>query len=174
MPAFERIEVPLRIGVVSDTHLVNPRRGLPPGLVEFLRDSDVIFHAGDVNHRWVLDALGEIAPVHAVHGNNDSYDLQRSLPTERYFDIGGHKLGLIHGHVAPGSRYMTARNVAQDRMRGVVDCVVYGHSHRPEVAHRAGLLMINPGSPTQPRWAPAATLAIVNVDDTIDARLIEI
>lgn len=174
MPEFEQIPTPIRIGVVSDTHLADPKRGMPRRVIEPLRGCDLIFHAGDVNHRWVLDALGEIAPVHAVYGNNDSFELRSSLPRERYYEIGPHRLGLIHGHVVPGSRHMTARSMALDRMRGVVDCVVYGHSHRPEIEQREGLLMVNPGSPTQPRWAPAATLAIIEVGMAIEARLIEV
>jgi uncharacterized protein len=174
LPEFEQLDVPIRIGVVSDTHLVNPARGIPDRVFDLLRGSDLILHAGDINRLWVLDELRHVAPVHAVAGNNDDPELQELLPMERYYQIGPHRIGLLHGHVLAGRKSATARNVALDRMRGVVDCVIYGHSHKPEIEHREGVLMINPGSPTQPRWAPAATLAILEVGVTIEARLIEV
>jgi uncharacterized protein len=174
LPEFEQLDVPIRIGVVSDTHLVNPERGIPDRVLDLLQGCDLILHAGDINRLWVLDELRQVAPVHAVVGNNDAPELQESLPVERYYKIGPHRIGLLHGHALEGRRPATARNVALDRMRGVVDCVIYGHSHKPEIEHREGMLMINPGSPTQPRWAPAATIAILDVGDLIGARLIEV
>lgn len=171
MPEFELHRAPVRIGLVADTHLVNPQRALPAGLVAELERCDLIFHAGDISRAWVLEVLERIAPVRAVEGNND-HDPGLVLPLERHFLIGPHRIGLIHGHDPAGRARMTAKVFAQERMRGIVDCVVYGHSHRPEVVERDGLLMVNPGSPTDPRWAPRPTFAIMEVADEIRARLI--
>lgn len=168
------LTTPIRIGVVSDTHLVRPTRRLPAKVLAHLQECDVIFHAGDVCSEWVIETLSEIAPVHAVYGNNDSWELQERLPRERFYTAGAHRLALIHGHAIEGDKPMTARNVALDRMRGLVDCVIYGHSHRPEIDTREGLLMINPGSPTQPRWAPSATFAVVHIGESIEAQLIDV
>jgi putative phosphoesterase len=173
LPEFELLRAPLRIGLVSDTHLVNTNRSLPPALIEGLRDCDLILHGGDISRAWVLERLSHIAPVRAVEGNND-YDPELLLPLERYFQVGRHRIGLIHGHDPLDRPRMTARRFAQEQMRDIVDCVVYGHSHRPEVAERDGLLMVNPGSPTDPRWAPRPTYAIVEVGETLRARLIDL
>jgi predicted phosphodiesterase len=35
------------------------------------RIEDAVFHAGDLVHSDVLDALAVVAPVHAVLGNDD-------------------------------------------------------------------------------------------------------
>jgi len=172
LPEFEQISAPLRVGIVSDTHLVDPARGIPARVLEPLAGCDLIFHAGDISGAWVLEQLEAIAPVRAVYGNNDEFLLRSRLPIERYFQLGKHRVGLLHGHTGAHEKHMTARNRALERMRGVVDCVVYGHSHRPEIVERDGLLMVNPGSPTQPRWAPSSTLAIMEVGETIAARLI--
>lgn len=175
MPAFETLPFPARIGLVADTHLIRPRP-LPAALVDGLSGCDVIFHAGDISRSWVLDGLGAIAPVHAVYGNNDDGDpdLMRALSFERYFRCGPHRIGLIHGHHHAGAARVTARQYVSDRMRGVVDVVVYGHSHRPLIEERDSLLMVNPGSPTQPRWAPRATWGVLQVGDTLQARLIDL
>ena len=64
-----------RVGIVSDTHdWVHPR------LLETLDGADLIFHAGDVGSRSVIDALESIAPVVAVRGNNDEGGECRDLP----------------------------------------------------------------------------------------------
>lgn len=171
MPEFERVDGPITIGVVGDTHRSSrSRRPLPQELREGLEACSLIFHTGDVNARWVLDELAAIAPVHAVAGNNDEDELLRELPLERYFEVGTLKVGLIHGH----HPRLTARQYTYDRMRGVVDCVVYGHSHQPEVEEREGLLMVNPGSPTQKRFAPHSTFAMLTIDEEIHARIVRI
>ena len=125
-------------------------------------------HLGDVNAPWVLETLAEIAPVRAVQGNNDEPELLERLPMEHFLEIGGHRIGMIHGH---GTKF-TARETTLRRMVGLVDCAVYGHSHRPEIVERDGLLMVNPGSPTQRRYAPEHTYAMMHVDDRISAELI--
>ncbi len=173
MPEFEVHRAPLRVGLVADTHLVKPTRSLPARLIEGLEGCDLILHAGDISRAWVLEALDRIAPVRAVEGNND-YDPDLALPLERFFLIGRRRIGLIHGHDPAGRPRVTAKLFAQERMRGIVDCVVYGHSHRPEIAERDGLLMVNPGSPTDPRWAPRPTYVVMEVRDTIQARLIDL
>ena len=173
MPAFEVLPFPARIGLVADTHL-SRLRPLPTSLVEGLEGCDVIFHAGDIVQPWVLEMLGQIAPVRAVYGNNDERvpELVRELPFERYFQSGQHHIGLIHGHHHAVGTRSTARQYTLDRMRGLVDWAVYGHSHKPMIEERDGLWMINPGSPTQPRWAPNPTFGILEVADTIHGRIL--
>ncbi len=174
MPEFEALANPIRIGLVADTHRRNPKRGLPPALLDGLTGCDLIFHAGDISERWVLETLAEVAPVRAVIGNNDSFELLKELPEERYFVSGSHRIGLLHGYSDMAKRATTAKVWTLDRMRGVVDCAVYGHSHQPEVSEREGLLMVNPGSPTDFRWAKGPTYGILEVGEDIRARLIEL
>ena len=171
MPEFERYDPPLRIGLVADTHRSsrNPRP-LPVALTSGLEGCDLILHAGDVNAPWVLAALEKIAPVRAVRGNNEELPLSQTLPLELYLQIGDTTVGLMHG----SHERLTARRHTLDRMRGVVDCAVYGHSHVPEIVEHDGLMMVNPGSPTQKRYQPHSTFAILAVGDTIQAKLIEI
>lgn len=170
MPAFETLAAPATLGAISDTHITTPGRRLPAPLLEALRACDYILHAGDICVPEVLDQLAEIAPVFAVRGNNDRPDLAASLPLEYVFRIGAVRLGLLHGH---GER-RGARDAALNRMRGQVACVVYGHSHRPEVASCDGLLLVNPGSPTVPRFGRAPTFAIVRVDQRVDAQVVDL
>jgi uncharacterized protein len=166
LPEFERLSNPIRIGVAGDTHRSsrNPR-ALPVGLRDAFLTCDIIFHTGDVNAPWVIRDLERIAPVRAVRGNNDEMPLSRDLPVELFFESGGIRIGLMHGHLPKG----TARQNTIVRMTGVVDLAIYGHSHVPEVVEHEGLMLVNPGSPTQKRYQPDATFAIVSITDTVVA-----
>lgn len=154
------------IGVVSDTHL-HPHQALPDALLQGLRGSDAILHAGDVACLEVLEALRTIAPVHAVCGNVDAPDLW--LPPRLELRLAGFTIGLTHGHLGPGQT-TEARAV---RAFARVDVVVFGHSHRPAVHRRPdGPLVVNPGSPTQPRGLPPS-FALLDLSGTRpEARLI--
>ena len=172
MPEFEELPHPVRIGLVADTHRANPKYPLPKQLLEGLEFCDVIFHAGDIVAPWVLDVLREMAPVYAVRGNNDWRPELQNLPDTLHFRSGPFKIGLMHGD-AEDFR-VTAREYTLRQMRGVVDCAVYGHSHRPEAKDYAGLLLVNPGSPTDPRWAPSRTFGILTIGATIEPRILEL
>ncbi|RIK46348.1 MAG: YfcE family phosphodiesterase [Chloroflexi bacterium] len=118
----------------------------------------------------VLADLEQVAPVYAVSGNNDPEWLRARLPRERIFDVGTFRIGLTHGD----SRSYPAREWVLRRWRDTVACVVYGHSHVAEVVVRSGVLMVNPGSPTRPNFGRRASVAIIDVQDTIDARIVEV
>lgn len=172
MQQFERFEPPLRIGVVADTHRPNRRPvDLPAQMLRDFESCDLILHLGDFNALPVLERLQEIAPVRGVYGNNDSAELVQLLPRTHFFEVGRWRFGMLHGH--DGGR-ITAKQLALSEMKGKVDCVFYGHSHWPDHARREGLLMVNPGSATQKRWAAAHTYAIVVVDEEIEVELIEL
>jgi uncharacterized protein len=169
LPEFEVLNVPLTVGVVADTHRSSrAARALPIGLLRGLEHCDVVFHAGDVNAPWVLRELENIAPVRAVRGNNEEPPLIHDLPADLYFRAGPFRIGMMHGHI--GGR--TARENTALQMRGVVDLAIYGHSHIPEATTRDGLKMVNPGSPTQRRYQPSHTFAIVTIADTIKTTIV--
>lgn len=173
LPPPEDLPFPLRIGLIADTHLVDPRRWLRPEVLLGLDQCDLIFHAGDISRPWVLARLAGIAPVRAVQGNNDA-GFGAELPMEMRFRCGPHRIALIHGHWPVLRKRQTARSLVVEYLNGVVDCAVYGHSHRPENAWRDGLLLVNPGSATWPRWEPAPSYGILRVAETMEATIVPI
>ena len=152
---------PLRIAIVSDTHLPRGQRGLPDACIERLRASDLIIHAGDLIALSVLRELESYAPVVAVRGNVDQLDVREALPPVAVVEHGGARIGVIHdAGPAPGRL---------ERMRTRfphADAVVFGHSHLPlhEISDD-GFQIFNPGSPTQRRRAPAHTMGVATVSD---------
>ena len=166
-----RFSPPLTIGVVADTHVyAHGARRLPeevPAL--FARvGAGLILHAGDVSTVSVLRALGRVAPVLAVTGNNDDAVLCEMLPEQIEFDVGRFRFALLHGH---GGR--SARWEAAGRYAGHVDLVVYGHSHIPKIEEADGTILFNPGSATDRRWHDHFGVGLIHVSAArIDPELV--
>ncbi len=151
----------MTIGVVSDTHIPSRARTIPDEVFRAFREVSMILHAGDLNQLSVLDPLRAMAELHAVSGNTDPWDVAQALPEAVELTVEGVTIGLTHGHVGPGR---TTAEKARRRFPGAL-VVVYGHSHRPHIGLADGCLLVNPGSPTDPRGAPARTCAILTVSD---------
>jgi len=137
--------------------------------VRLLRESELILHAGDFVAPAVLDDLRALGLVEAVQGNMDEPSLQQELPAERIVEAGGARMGMVH---VPGpAEGREARLVA--RFPGC-DAIVYGHTHMPQVELWDGVWILNPGSPTERRRAPARTMLLVEVGrgGAIEPRLV--
>jgi hypothetical protein len=126
-----KIEKPILIGVISDTHGL-----LRPEAVEALRGSDRIIHGGDVGSPEILDELRTIAPVTAVRGNIDKGAWAQKLPESEVLEIGGVSIYVLHD---------LAQLDLKPRAAGF-SVVVSGHSHVPKQERRDGVLYFNPGS----------------------------
>jgi uncharacterized protein len=138
----------VKIGVLSDTHIPNRARALPPELFEIFQDVHLILHAGDLVQEEVLLDLMSIAPVEAVAGNMDPPHLEERLKARKLLEVGGLRLGLTHGH---GARGQTMERAYQTFALDKPHCIVFGHSHQPCRRLHEGVLMFNPGSPTDKR-----------------------
>ena len=149
------------VAVISDTHLPRGSRRLPGECVDRLRSADAILHAGDfVSAAFCEDLRALGPPLAAVHGNMDDAELRRELPSELVVEVGGARIGLVHD---AGPRAGRAARLAV-RFPGC-DAVVYGHSHVPHVERTAGAWVLNPGSPTERRTAPARSMLMLAVTD---------
>jgi len=131
------------VGVISDTHgLVRPQA------LAALAGVDAIVHAGDVGGPDVLEELRRIAPVTAVRGNNDRAPWADALPETAVLDVGTARLYVLHDR----------RELAIDPVAEGVRAVISGHSHRPRIETRDGVLFVNPGSAGPRRFSlPIAT-----------------
>lgn len=133
----------MRILIASDTH------GRDRNLEKAIKESgklDLLIHAGDVHQSE--DYIRAIAgcPVQIVRGNNDYFV---RIPDELEFAIGGYQVFLTHGHTyCVNAGYETIRREA--RARGA-NMVIFGHTHRPFIEEKKGLIVLNPGSLSYPR-----------------------
>ena len=160
----------MKIGVISDTHIKSPDKLLPNSVFEAFLGVDLILHAGDILIEEVLLQLAAIAPVHAVSGNNDSYEIYTKHGTRKIITINGKRIGMTHG-ISRGKTHMSAYSEFIDDN---VDCIVYGHSHIPQNEIINNILFFNPGSATQRRFQPRHSVGILHVDQKIVGEIIYI
>jgi len=150
----------LRIGLISDTHDL-----LRPEAVQALAGSTHIVHAGDICAPHVLDGLRRIAPVTAVRGNNDVGVWANALPETHLVRIAGIAILMVHD----------LATLRIDPVAAGAQVVVSGHSHRPKVEHRNGILYVNPGSAGPRRFRLPISLGHLVVRGTdVEADLIEL
>ncbi len=117
---------------------------------------DAIIHAGDVLTADLLDRLRQIAPVHAVLGNNDAGLV---LPERLELTFAGVPLAIVHDSGPREGRPARLR-----RWFPRAQVVVFGHSHIPLNERHDGLLLFNPGSPTDRRRQPKHTMGLLRLD----------
>jgi putative phosphoesterase len=143
------------IGLISDTHFQERLFDLPDRLGEIWSGVGLILHAGDVGDPQVLDRLGGIAPVVAVHGNDDPEDTRRMLPGWCLISLHGHRILLWHGHFPDPEEEQARRadpwggkleRIACHGRDAGADIVVYGHTHVPMTYRYEDILLINPGA----------------------------
>ena len=78
----------------------------------------------------MLEELQELAPVEAVVGNMDEPALREVLPERRIVEVEDVRIGMVH---VPGPSRRTGPERLRPRFPGC-EAVVYGHTHRPDVA----------------------------------------
>jgi uncharacterized protein len=150
----------VRVGVISDTHGL-----LRPEAENALLGSDFIVHAGDIGDAGILGRLSAIAPTTAVRGNNDVDPWALHIAKTELLQVGGVRIHVIHD----------IADLLRAPSPGSFDVVVSGHSHRPRVEWRDGILYLNPGSAGPRRFRLPISLARLDiVNDTIIPTLLEL
>jgi uncharacterized protein len=150
----------MKIGVISDTHGL-----LRPEVSPALSGVDHILHLGDVGDPGILTSLAGLAPVHAVRGNIDRGGPCSRLPETDVLLFEGHYIYLLHDlgalHLDPAAAKFAA--------------VLYGHSHKPKIERKKGVLYFNPGSCGPRRFDLPVTLGILDVlPDRLRPHLVEL
>lgn len=138
----------MRLGVIADTHGL-----LRPAALSALRGVDHILHAGDIGHADVLDGLRQLAPLTVVRGNNDRGPWVAGVPHTVLLELGGHAIYLLHN----------LADLDVDPAWAGLSIVITGHTHRPAIKRRDGILFLNPGSAGPRRFNLPVTLALLDL-----------
>lgn len=148
------------IGVISDTHGL-----LRPEALRTLAGVEYILHAGDVGDIAILERLRKIAPVTAIRGNVDVAGPCAELPETEVVELGEKLFYLVH----------SVRDLDINPAVAGVSMVISGHSHKPEVTVKDGVIYFNPGSAGARRFSLPVTVGIVTVgDDELEASVVEL
>ncbi|MFX1379348.1 MAG: metallophosphoesterase family protein [Promethearchaeota archaeon] len=135
----------MKLGIISDTHITNDYgkekiSKLLNQLKEAFKDVDEIVHVGDVCQKFFLDELKRIAPTRCVKGNLDKIN---HLENFIKFSIGQYNIGVIH--ILPDK-------VEDFAKKHDLRILIFGHTHQPLIKGTdKNLLLLNPGSPTEPK-----------------------
>jgi putative phosphoesterase len=141
----------VKIGLISDTH-----GRLRSEVFDIFEGVDRILHAGDIGPYDLLVELEALAPVTAVYGNTDHFDVRDRVNEVARLELGGRRVAVIHGHQL-GS---PTPESLQGKLPGS-DIIVFGHTHRPLVHRGNGSVVINPGSAGAPRFGLEPSVAIL-------------
>ena len=115
---------------------------------------DQIIHAGDIGGAAILDALRAIAPVHAVRGNNDHGVWVQGIPETLDLELESVALHVLHD----------LKELKQRPAPFDTGVVIAGHSHRPLLERRGGVLYFNPGSAGPRRFNLPITVGVLALD----------
>jgi uncharacterized protein len=138
------------IGVISDTHGL-----LRVEAIQAFKGCELILHAGDVGKPHVLEMLQQTAPVIAVRGNVDRDKWSERLPETATAEVGGVKLYLIHD----------ALHLDIDPAAAGYQVVISGHTHKPALTQRSGVIYLNPGSAGPRRFRNPVSAALLFVEE---------
>jgi|SRR5215208_2278170 len=150
----------MRIGIISDTHGL-----LRPEAIKHLAGTDHIIHAGDIGAPEVIEGLRRIAPTTAIRGNIDVGEWARDLPDTELVELGGRAVYVLHN----------LKEIRLDPTASGIDVIISGHSHRPKIETKNGVLYLNPGSAGPRRFKLPISLAMLGLSDrAILPRILEI
>ena len=150
----------MRIGIISDTHGL-----LRPEAIKQLAGADHIIHAGDIGTPEVIEGLRKIGPTTAIRGNIDAGEWAKDYPDTELVVLGGRALYVLHN----------LKEIKLDPAESGFDVVISGHSHRPKIETKNGILYVNPGSAGPRRFKlPIAVATLTLSARTILPRILEI
>jgi putative phosphoesterase len=125
----------MKLAILSDTHGV-----LRPELFPLLEGIDQILHAGDIGTASLLTELEAFAPVTAVWGNTDSFEVRSRIPEVARRKWEGRSVVVVHGHQFGFPTPEVLADAYPD-----ASLVIFGHTHIPTIARVGGVLVVNPG-----------------------------
>jgi len=159
----------MKIGVISDTHMVKPSDSLIRLMESVFADVSMVLHAGDLTSSEILEAFSGKKVV-SVRGNMDHYDVSQDFPDKRVIEVEGYRIGLTHG--------WGARTGVEDRIKEVfqnVQAIVYGHTHKPANHVKDEVLFFNPGAFSDTTFGDRnQSVGLLTIDNGIKGTIINV
>ena len=143
------------IGLISDTHIPDHVKTLPPQLKDVFRGVDMILHAGDIYLPQVLDELELIAPILAAEGDDDPFSTKNDprVKWNQVINVDGITIRLMHDRLWASVPFPKgAEKTADSERKNTPDVIVFGHTHAPVLEKKDSLLLVSPGSATFPNY----------------------
>ncbi|MCD4843904.1 MAG: metallophosphoesterase [Methanosarcinales archaeon] len=161
----------MKITVISDTHLRpgQPISILPVPLLNMLKQSDMIVHAGDFVSLDCYNELNSMNRLICVAGNMDPPELKNFLPEHTTFEIDKIRFGVTHkGQLS--STNVTGLGYFARELK--VDFLIFGHIHTPKLHTIGDITLLCPGSPTSPRLSEPSAAEITIHNRKVSAAIV--
>ncbi len=161
------------VGLISDTHIPSRAKALSKKVTDTFKDASLIIHAGDLTELDVIRELEHLAPVVAIQGNMDSPETKARLPKINFVQLDNCRIGVVHNIGFFSTSDIIRKLIADQKL----DVVAYGHLHRPSIKWKNNVLLINPGSPTNPipPFVVKPTIALLRIfSDHVEPEIIEV
>ena len=151
----------MRVGVIADTHGL-----LRPEVFDVFKNVDHILHAGDIGPPDLLTELEAIAPVTAVWGNTDGFDIRARVPEIARPELEGFEVVVVHGHQYGSPTPEKLHAAHPDAL-----ILVYGHTHRPLITVVDTVVtVVNPGGAGAQRFDLPPSVGIMELEAGIPPR----
>jgi uncharacterized protein len=151
----------VRLGIISDTHGL-----LRPEVFQAFAEVDHILHAGDIGPGALLDELGAVAPVTAVYGNTDGFELRARLPRVATIELDGFTIVVTHGDQFGSPTPEKLHAAFPD-----AEILVFGHTHRPLLTLvDVVVTVMNPGGAGARRFNLPPSVGIMELEPGIPPR----
>jgi putative phosphoesterase len=151
----------MRLGVIADTHGL-----LRPEVFDVFRDVDHILHAGDLGPLGLLAELEALAPVTAVYGNTDGWDVRARLPQVARVELDGFRIAVTHGDQLGSPTPEKLQAAFPD-----AEILVFGHTHRPLLSLvDVVVTVMNPGGAGPRRFDLPPSVGILELEPGIPPR----
>lgn len=155
------------IVVLSDTHIPKKAKKIPDVMKTDLQKADLIIHAGDWQTPALAAELKEFAPLEGVTGNVDNEEMQFMFPKTKKLELDGYQIGIAHGD---GKGKTTEKRAFEAFSKTDIDLLIFGHSHIPVLYEKEGLIIFNPGSPTDKRRQTQYSYGIIETANSLNVR----
>jgi putative phosphoesterase len=151
----------MRLGVIADTHGL-----LRPEVFDVFSEVDHILHAGDLGPLGLLVELESLAPVTAVYGNTDGFDVRARLPQVARIELDGFRIVVTHG-----DQFGSPTPEAVQQAFPEAEILVFGHTHRPLLTLvDVVVTVMNPGGAGHCRFSLPPSVGILELEPGIPPR----
>jgi putative phosphoesterase len=151
----------MRLGIIADTHGL-----LRPEVFDVFGNVDHILHAGDLGPLDLLTELETLAPVTAVYGNIDGFDVRARLPQVARIELDGFRIVVTHGDQFGSPTPEGVQQAFPD-----AEILIYGHTHRPLLTLvDVVVTVMNPGGAGHRRFNLPPSVGILELEPGIPPR----
>ncbi|MED5363664.1 MAG: metallophosphoesterase family protein [Bacteroidota bacterium] len=159
-----------KILLLSDTH-----GHVDDHIMKYVKESDEVWHAGDIGTTQVTDTISNLKPLRAVFGNIDNHELRLSFPDELLFECEDMNIYMTHIGGRPG-RY--SKGISEKIKSLKPKIFICGHSHILKIQFDKvnQLLFINPGAIGKHGFHKVRTMVrfVIDKSDIKNMQVIEV